>query len=99
MNDTPRTDGAMDDARNIALYFECKNPPPEKGESIYVVSAEFSRQIERELNESNTQLGAWHSMFGTTQITHAIAERDRLKMTIAKQRMDLDKLKPSSNTL
>lgn len=53
MSDTPRTDAEMEDARNVALDFECRNPPPKKGENIYIVSADFARQLERELNAAN----------------------------------------------
>jgi hypothetical protein len=49
---TPRTDAEIDDARNVALEFECKTPPPKRGDNVYVVSADFARQLERELNNS-----------------------------------------------
>lgn len=48
---TPRTDEMIDDARDVAMKFTCKTPPPKEGENVYVVSASFARQLERELNE------------------------------------------------
>lgn len=51
---TPRTDAECGDARNVALEFECKNPPPKDGENIYVVPADFARQLERELIAATT---------------------------------------------
>jgi hypothetical protein len=49
---TPRTDAEIDDARNVAMEFECKTPPPKRGDNVYVVSADFASQLERELNNS-----------------------------------------------
>lgn len=42
MNDTPTplTDAMIDDARDVATEFTCKNPPPKEGENVYVVPAE-----------------------------------------------------------
>ena len=54
MSDTPRTDAEQDDARNMALDFQCASPP--KTGNIYVVPAEFARTLERELNEANTRV-------------------------------------------
>lgn len=50
MSDTPLTDAEQDDARNVALEFTCRNPQPLPGENCYVVSADFARELERELN-------------------------------------------------
>ena len=55
-NETPRTDAEIEDARNVALEFDCKNPRPKSGENIYVVPAAFARQLERELNEAKEKL-------------------------------------------
>jgi hypothetical protein len=48
MSNTPRTDAEIDDARNVALDFETRNPPPQQGENLYVVPADFARILERE---------------------------------------------------
>lgn len=34
------------------------------------------KRLEKERDEARTVLSAWHSQFQTTQLTHAIAERD-----------------------
>jgi len=77
---TPRTDAEIDDARNIALEFECKTPPPKQGDNVYVVSADFARQLERELNSSkdwNTAALAATSIASAT-IARLESERDQL---------------------
>lgn len=56
MSETPRTNAEQDDARNVALEFTCRNPPPKEGENCYVVSADFARQLERELNIASEQI-------------------------------------------
>ena len=56
-SDTPRTDDQFDDARNFALDFECKNPPPKEGENCCVVPVEFARTLERELNVTKSAAG------------------------------------------
>lgn len=50
MSETPLTDAEQDDARNVALEFTCRHPAPLPGENCYVVSADFARELERELN-------------------------------------------------
>ena len=47
---TPMTDAVIEDARNVALEFECRNPQPKPDENIYVVPADFARQLEQDLN-------------------------------------------------
>lgn len=45
------------------------------------------------------QLGAWHALFGTTQLTHAIAARDTAEKQLATLRAKADKLKLAVNEL
>lgn len=56
MSDTPRTDREVEDARNVALDFDLRTPRPKSDENIHVVSVDFARQLERELNELNNDL-------------------------------------------
>lgn len=56
MAPTPETDAELEDARNVALEFECRNPRPKKDENILVVPADFARKLERERNELREQL-------------------------------------------
>ena len=51
------------------------------GRPIYAVLSELDAARER-IAEVETQLGAWHKMFGTTQLTHAIAARDALRAEV-----------------
>ena len=64
MTATPRTDAEQDDARNIALDFQCATPI--KTGNVYVVDADFARALERELK----QLQAW--------LNACIATKDRV---------------------
>jgi hypothetical protein len=41
-------------------------------------SRDYDRQLELELKEYKTQLRAWHSAFGTSKLSDALAERFRL---------------------
>lgn len=58
---TPRTDAEQDDARNVALHFTCRNPPPKDGENLYVVPADFARQLERALNALKSAIAEHHN--------------------------------------
>ena len=40
------------------------------------------RRIRAELSHVNIQLSAWYQAFGTTQLSHAVAKRDRLMLFI-----------------
>lgn len=51
--DTPRTDEGIDDARNVALDYECSPSPDPK--QCEVVHADFARSLECELNEARQQ--------------------------------------------
>lgn len=55
---TPRTDAEMDDVRNIANDFICKNPVPKKNENLYVVPLHVSRTLERELAAAKREIDA-----------------------------------------
>ena len=48
-------------------------------------AAERIRTLERELAETQTVLRAWHESFGTSQLSHALAERDQLRAELAQQ--------------
>ena len=83
--DTPRTDAEMDDARNVALEFSCRNPAVQKDENCYVVPADFARQLERELSEWRKvadELAAsvrlWHPDHGVIP-NPALAAYEKLK--------------------
>jgi hypothetical protein len=82
---TPETDAVIDDARNFALYFECRNPPPTKDENIYVVPAEFARGLERdrdrlkgELEEACNAVDVWKAECKTAK-----QEIDQLKTALS----------------
>jgi len=55
-SETPRTDDELDDARNIALAFECRKRPKETDKPPLVVPVEFARQLERELIAREAEL-------------------------------------------
>ena len=48
MSDTPRTDAEADDARNFCLQYDCQGSNDNIAKPV-VVSADFARQLEREL--------------------------------------------------
>ncbi len=54
-SDTPECDGQIEDARNVALDFNCRTPQPKEGENIYVVPADFARRLERERDEARRE--------------------------------------------
>lgn len=87
---TPRTDEMIDDARNVAMEFTCKNPPPKEGENVYVVPADFARQLEQELNEAKEIIEGLRS--DKDEIYKAaIAENERC-ILIADERDQLKKV-------
>lgn len=55
-SDTPRTDDEIGDARNFALDFNCRPKPKETDKQPLVVTADFARQLERELAAKNAEL-------------------------------------------
>lgn len=75
MSDTPRTDQAY--------LIPCDEYGRASGDAF--VPIDFTRQLERELNEAQTQLRAWQQAFGTTQLTHAIARLEAAEKKGAKQ--------------
>lgn len=60
MSNTPRTDREIEDARNVALDFETRDKRVDLRESVYVVSAKFARQLERELHLAKNALKLLH---------------------------------------
>jgi hypothetical protein len=48
MSDTPKTDAEADDARNFCLDYDCQGSNDNIAKPV-VVSADFARQLEREL--------------------------------------------------
>lgn len=60
---TPKTDAAWDDSDPLHKLSDNEKK-------------EFARKLEQERDEAKTQLAAWHSQFGTTQLSHAVAVRD-----------------------
>lgn len=80
--DTPRTDSEQEDARNVALDFNCKIPVPDPSENCYVVSADFARTLERELNDAiNSNLILQRSSLDLCQ------ERDQLEAQLLTARV------------
>jgi hypothetical protein len=84
---TPRTDSEIEDARNVALEFTCKNPPPKRGDNVYVVSADFARQLERELNEAQDWVKASmeSASIASATIARLESERDQLREWVARE--------------
>jgi len=56
MTDTPVTDTEIEDARNVALYYEGRKNPKESDPRPLVVPADFSRQLERELTAAKAEV-------------------------------------------
>lgn len=93
MDETPRTD---------ALYDERAMDERRVGHG----AARLCRQLERELTAANraleteraelasvrVQLTAWHNLFGTSQLTHAIAARDRERAVRRQLAEDMENL-------
>lgn len=56
-------------------------------------------KAESEANELRVQLNAWHTSFGTTQLTHALAERDTLITALRECVVSLELAKKKHNRL
>lgn len=48
-----------------------------------MVPVDVARKLERELNAAKSELEAWHSQFGTSQLSHAVAVADDLKARLS----------------
>lgn len=47
--------------------------------------AEYINQIESERDQLRAEIGAWQSAFGTSQLSHALAERDKLRSEVERR--------------
>ncbi len=87
MNDqTKPTTGV--DAINAALAAERENVRQLKGfreidAKCLSTAQEEIRRLREQLTAKDSEIDAWHSQFGTSQLSHAIAERDALYAAIA----------------
>ena len=59
--DTPRTNVEIEDARNVALEYECG--PRSDPKNCEVVVADFARSLERELNEAHDEITQLREIF------------------------------------
>lgn len=71
----------IEDARNVALEFECRNPRPGPGENVFVVRAEDAlklqeelSQIRRSLDGADMPVGSEHEKYSLFQRVKSMAE-------------------------
>lgn len=65
----------IEDARNVALEFECRNPKPGAGENVFVVRAEFFLKLQEELNQIRRALDGAGMAVGNEHETYPLLQR------------------------
>ena len=84
---TPRTDAMAEDARNIALEFDCRLKP-KHGENIFVVGIDFARQLETELAAAVAERDIFKERLETYSDDCAMMDNLRFELAAAKAQRD-----------
>ena len=58
--------------------------------SCHDIREREGKEMLEEIEHLQTELEAWHDSFGTSQLSHALAERDSLKRRVAVLQVELD---------
>lgn len=83
MSETPRSDEQQEDARNTALYFDCRPHPSESDAPPIVVPIDFARTLERELAQAREEREKVEArerflLLASEKLALSLADRDSL---------------------